>query len=139
MYVGMLALLPGLFVLNFFRDPPRRITTEPGEVVSNSESFAELFFGNSPSLGLPAVCAERASLEKISNAIQADPALELTVDLESCELRYGGESIPVTIPESARDALVTGQWDFLAQLMENQSGIQAQKEALPYLNGFASP
>ncbi len=103
-----------------------------------AESFAEIFFGNCTSLGIPAVCAERGHLEKLSDAIQADPALELTVDLESCELRYADESIPVTIPESARDALVSGRWDFLAQLMENQSGIQAQREALPYLNGFAS-
>ncbi len=103
-----------------------------------AESFAEIFFGNCTSLGIPAVCAERANLEKLSEAIQANPALELTVDLENCELRYGDESIPVTIPESAREALVSGQWDFLAQLMENQSGIQAQKESLPYLNGFAS-
>ncbi|MEZ6046275.1 MAG: hypothetical protein R3C11_12040 [Planctomycetaceae bacterium] len=34
-----------------------------------AESFAEIFFGNCTSLGVPAVCASRADLEKLSSAI----------------------------------------------------------------------
>ncbi len=36
-YVGVLALFPGLFVVYFFRDPVRRITTEPQEIVSPAD------------------------------------------------------------------------------------------------------
>ncbi len=34
---GVVFLLLGLFALNFFRDPPRRIPTEPGAVVSPAD------------------------------------------------------------------------------------------------------
>ncbi len=36
-YLGMAALLPGLFVVYFFRDPPRRITSDPREIVSPAD------------------------------------------------------------------------------------------------------
>lgn len=34
---GVPALLPGLFMLNFFRDPPRKISARPGDVVSPAD------------------------------------------------------------------------------------------------------
>lgn len=36
-YVGLVALLPGVFMLNFFRDPPRKVPSGPGEVVSPAD------------------------------------------------------------------------------------------------------
>lgn len=36
---GWLALLPGLFVLNFFRDPPRAITQDETELVSPADGL----------------------------------------------------------------------------------------------------
>ena len=38
-YWGVLALAPGLFTLNFFRDPPRRITTDEREIVSPADGL----------------------------------------------------------------------------------------------------
>ena len=101
-----------------------------------AESFAEIFFGNCTSLGIPAVCASRADLENIGAAIVANPALELTLNLGDCQLCCGDKTYQVTIPDSARDALVSGQWDFLGQLLSQQSEIRATAESVPYLNGF---
>jgi len=39
LYPSMIALLPGLFVLNFFRDPERTITTNPAEIVSPADGM----------------------------------------------------------------------------------------------------
>ncbi|WP_437228952.1 3-isopropylmalate dehydratase small subunit [Planctomicrobium sp. SH661] len=103
-----------------------------------AESFAEIFFGNCVALGVPPVCASREGLEKLAAAIAADPQLPVTVDLNALEVRFGNEKLPVTIPASARDAFVTGQWDFLGQLLENRPAIQQRMEKLPYLNEFAS-
>lgn len=103
-----------------------------------AESYAEIFFGNCTSLGIPAVCAARKELEALSNAIQEDPTLEVTVDLEAREVRYADQTLAVTIPDSARDALVSGQWDFLSQLLENKEQIAEKKANLPYLNEFAT-
>lgn len=100
-----------------------------------AESFAEIFFGNCTSLGIPAVCASPDDLAKLCSAIEADPTLEVTVDLEGLTVRFGEDSFPCTIPDSARNSLLSGQWDFLAQLLEDQEGIAATAAKLPYLSG----
>jgi 3-isopropylmalate/(R)-2-methylmalate dehydratase small subunit len=103
-----------------------------------AESFAEIFFGNCTSLGIPAVCASREDLKKLSAVVEADPTLEVTVDLEGLTVSFGGESISITMPEGARSALTTGQWDFLAQLLDAEASIKQTASKLPYLNAFSA-
>jgi len=100
-----------------------------------AESFAEIFFGNCTSLGIPAVCAGADDLAKLCAAIETDPTMEVTVDLEGLSVRFGVDSFPCTIPDSARNSLLSGQWDFLSQLLEDQDGIAATAGKLPYLSG----
>lgn len=101
-----------------------------------AESFAEIFFGNCTSLGVPCVCATREDLEKLTAAIQADPKLNVTVDLVKGEVRFGSQSAKFTMIDSARGSLVSGQWDFLGQLLDNKPGIAATAAKVPYLNGY---
>jgi 3-isopropylmalate/(R)-2-methylmalate dehydratase small subunit len=101
-----------------------------------AESFAEIFFGNCTSLGIPAVCASRPDLEKLTAAILADASTCIVVDLMKKEARLGQERIPIHMPESARKALTTGQYDFLAQLLEGEPAIRRTAATLPYLNQF---
>jgi 3-isopropylmalate/(R)-2-methylmalate dehydratase small subunit len=101
------------------------------------ESFAEIFFGNCTSLGIPAVTASRGDLAKLQAAILADPKLEITVDLVAKQVRCGNTSIPCDIPDSARTALTTGQWDFLGQLLDAKPQIRETAARVPYLANFA--
>ena len=101
------------------------------------ESFAEIFFGNCTSLGIPAVCASRSDLDTLAAAVENDPNLEISVDLNACEIRYGSESISCEMPESARNSLTTGQWDFLAQLLEAKDQIRETADHLPYISNFS--
>ena len=103
-----------------------------------AESFAEIFFGNCISLGIPAVRASRDDLEKLSNWIEQNPSEPLTVDLVGQEVRFGSESARVEMPESARQALVTGEFDFLAQLLAGEPEIRVTADRLSYLNQFAA-
>jgi 3-isopropylmalate/(R)-2-methylmalate dehydratase small subunit len=103
-----------------------------------AESFAEIFFGNCTALGVPAVTASRADLEKLTAAIKSDPETPILVDLLEMKVHLGEEQIPVRMPESARKALTTGQYDFLAQLLEGKSEIEDTAAQLPYLNEFTS-
>ena len=103
-----------------------------------AESFAEIFFGNCTSLGIPAVCASRSDLEKLTAAIKADPSTPIVVNLLDKTIHLGDERLPMTMPESARKALTTGQYDFLAQLLEGEPAIRETAGKLPYLNQFAS-
>lgn len=102
-----------------------------------AESFAEIFFGNCTSLGIPAVCASRADVEKLATAIAAQPELELTVDLNELVVRCGDLVIPCSIPDSARSALTTGAWDFLAQLLEAGDAIDQTASSIPYVQNYA--
>jgi len=65
--------------------------------------------------------------------VEADPALELTVDVEKLEVRAGGKTYAATIKPSARDALVRGEWDPIAQLLEEPAQVSARKATLPYV------
>ena len=103
-----------------------------------AESFAEIFFGNCTALGIPAVCASREDITRLGAVINADPTLELTLDLNALTLRYGEESVAVTMPDSARSALTTGLWDSLAQLLARKEDIAATAARLPYLNNYAA-
>ncbi|MFQ5734241.1 MAG: 3-isopropylmalate dehydratase small subunit [Planctomycetaceae bacterium] len=103
-----------------------------------AESFAEIFFGNCTSLGIPAVTGKREDLQKLAAAVQADPQSEITVDLNSMTVRWGGESFPCEMPDSAREALTNGEWDFLAQLLEAEPQIRETAAGIPYMIGFAA-
>ncbi|MFO0536684.1 MAG: 3-isopropylmalate dehydratase small subunit, partial [Planctomyces sp.] len=82
-----------------------------------AESFAEIFFGNCNSLGIPAVKASRSDLETLAATVEQNPTTQITVDLVSLTASAENITIPVTLAESARDALVTGQWDYLGRLL----------------------
>lgn len=97
------------------------------------ESFAEIFFGNCTSLGVPCVTAERPALEALASLIKSDPPLEINVDLQAKEVRYADTVVPVDIAASAHEALVSGQWDFLSQLLENKGAIRETASQLSYM------
>ena len=103
-----------------------------------AESFAEIFFGNCTGLGIPAMTLERERLESLGADVQADPTIEVTVDLETGTLAWGEETAEAGMPESARTALVSGEWDFLSQLLANGDAIRETAGAIPYINGFVS-
>ena len=87
-------------------------------------------------LGVPCVNAARGDLDKLAAAITADPKLELTVDLAAKQVRAGSLSFPITMLESARGSLTTGNWDFLGQLLEGADAVKQAAAKLPYVNGF---
>lgn len=98
-----------------------------------AENFAEIFFGNSTTLGIPCVNATREDIAKVAAAIEAEPALEVVVDVEKLEVRYGAQSIKVTQRDSARDALVNGRWDAIGELLDGKADVLATAATLPYL------
>jgi 3-isopropylmalate/(R)-2-methylmalate dehydratase small subunit len=98
-----------------------------------AESYAEIFFGNATTIGLACVCAARPDLERLSAAVAAEPATEVTVDLVARKIRFGGEEVPLTVRDSARDALVNGRWDSIGELLDGREAVAATAARLPYL------
>lgn len=87
-------------------------------------SFAEIFFGNSTTLGIACVSATRENLGKISAWVSKNPNKEISVDVENLCVKFGEESVPVTLPDTVRRALIDGRWDPIADLLENEQKVE---------------
>ncbi len=98
-----------------------------------AESFAEIFFGNSTTLGMPCVCADKEDISRLVCAVTEKPETSITIDLEDLLVSYGEESFTVTIPDSARSALLTAKYDPLAELLGNSQAITNTAEKLVYV------
>jgi 3-isopropylmalate/(R)-2-methylmalate dehydratase small subunit len=101
------------------------------------ESFAEIFFGNCVALGLPAVTLPRAELDRLMDAVELDPKQELVLDLAAGTITSRLGSQKVAMPDGARRALVEGNWDATAVLLEARDAIAATAARLPYVADFA--
>jgi 3-isopropylmalate/(R)-2-methylmalate dehydratase small subunit len=98
-----------------------------------AESYAEIFFGNSTTLGMPCVTAAREDIAKIAAAIEKNPAAEVVIDLVKLEARFAGQSVKIAQRESARDALVNGRWDAIGELLDGVPAVKETAKKLPYL------
>jgi 3-isopropylmalate/(R)-2-methylmalate dehydratase small subunit len=73
-----------------------------------SSRFADIFRGNSQKAGLLTVVLPQESIEAIWSAIEADPKLSVTVDLEAKNVRYSEVSVPFEIDDYTRWRLMEG-------------------------------
>jgi 3-isopropylmalate/(R)-2-methylmalate dehydratase small subunit len=101
-------------------------------------SFAEIFFANATTLGL--VCLELPpdDLAAVAAAVEADPGTEVHLDVARGALEVAGRRYAGRLPATARDALVSGRYDPLAELLENDAAIAATAASLPYVAGEAA-
>jgi 3-isopropylmalate/(R)-2-methylmalate dehydratase small subunit len=99
-------------------------------------SFGEIFFGNCVALGLPCAVLSEPDLARLMDSIELDPEQELVLDLEARTLRSRAGTMPVRIPDGARDQLVEGTWNATAVLLEAGAAIEATASRLPYVSGF---
>jgi len=102
-----------------------------------ASNFAEIFFGNSTTLGMPCASLEFAGIEKLGKLVSEQPGTEVTIDLEKNEVRAGGEAFPFTIKTGAREALVQGQWDPIGFLLDGRDDTKKVAAKLPYTANFA--
>ncbi len=98
-----------------------------------AESFAEIFFGNSITLGIPCVVLSQADLLAVAALVEASPQALLTLDILENKISIGDVDFPATLPEHAKEALVTGRWDAIADLLEGIDDVKARAATLPYM------
>ncbi|MBN1654756.1 MAG: 3-isopropylmalate dehydratase small subunit [Deltaproteobacteria bacterium] len=101
-------------------------------------SFAEIFFGNCLTLGIPCVTADEQSIKELACANRADPDLEFCVDLKQMKVFFAAREVAISMPESAREALITGRWDPTVELLKSKDHIAASAARLPYFRGWSS-
>ncbi len=98
-----------------------------------AESFAEIFSGNATALGIPCACVSHEAVVALAELIERDPSLELVIDLVAQEVTGGGRRYSFWMKPGAREALVSGQWDPIGQLLDGASETARVAAALPYL------
>lgn len=96
-------------------------------------SFAEIFFGNSINLGVVCVIASDIDRKLLAAAIEANPEIEITIDVEDHKIWYGDQSVPCEIKPGARDSLLSGNYDPLAELLEGAGDVSATAGKLSYM------
>jgi 3-isopropylmalate/(R)-2-methylmalate dehydratase small subunit len=97
-----------------------------------AESFAEIFFGNCTTLGIPCVVGAGEDIEALAAAVEADPSIEVTVDVDHSRVFYGDKDFPVHVPDTARDALINGKWDPIGELMESADAVADRVQEIGY-------
>ncbi len=96
-------------------------------------SYAEIFFGNSTNLGMPCVSMTEADNEKLMAMVASNPEAELALDLEALEVNFSGTTFPITMPGGALEALVSGKWDVIQELVEQDAMIEQVAQSLSYV------
>jgi 3-isopropylmalate/(R)-2-methylmalate dehydratase small subunit len=97
------------------------------------QSFSEIFFGNSVALGMPCPTASRETLQALMQMAEADPSIELTVDLDQMRVSAAGGEFEIALPAGAREAFLVGSWDATGLLLENFEQVRAVAARLPYI------
>ena len=73
-----------------------------------SSKFADIFRGNAGKGGLVTACVAQPDVERLWSALDADPATEVTVDLNACTVSWASESVPFDIDDYTRWRLMEG-------------------------------
>ena len=94
-------------------------------------NFAEIFFGNSTTLGLPCVTAKKEDLEALTQLIKKEPSTEVQIDLEKLNVTAGKLSFSVGMKASAQQGLLSGRYDAIADLLANLPKVKELAVQLP--------
>ena len=101
------------------------------------QSFGEIFFGNSLTLGIPCVVLAESEITQLQDAADADPTARITVDIDAGAVRLRDLSFSLQMPASVRESLLSGRWDALAELLGAPDETRAVHNRLPYVGGFS--
>ncbi|MDH6112972.1 3-isopropylmalate/(R)-2-methylmalate dehydratase small subunit [Kitasatospora sp. MAP12-15] len=95
-----------------------------------SSRFADIFRGNSLKNGLLTVVLPQETVERIWALTEADPTAEVTVDLESREVRAEGIAASFELDENVRWRLLNGL-DDISITLQNADDITAFEQTRP--------
>ncbi len=98
-----------------------------------AESFAEIFFGNSITLGMPCLVMDGRDIRALAALIDEAPQTEINIDVAAGQVNMADISFPAVLPDHAKEALVNGRWDAIADLLEGLDDVNATAARLPYM------
>lgn len=97
-------------------------------------SFAEIFFGNATTLGIPCVEVSQKVLHTLVEEVESKPAQPITIDVKNKKIIVDDSTLHSNMAESAREALIEGQWDPISLLLEAPEEVDAVAKKLNYVS-----
>ncbi|MBT3167393.1 3-isopropylmalate dehydratase small subunit [Streptomyces sp. Vc74B-19] len=95
-----------------------------------SSRFADIFRGNSLKNGLLTVVLDQKIVDALWELTENDPTTEITVDLETREVRAGSVTAPFELDENSRWRLLNGL-DDISITLRNEADIAAYEAKRP--------
>jgi len=102
------------------------------------ESFAEIFFGNCLTLGVPCLSGSHDDVAALQALVSREPTTVLTIDVAGLTVGSNDQQWSLLLAEGPLSALVSGQWDGTSQLVAHDAELRATAARLPYLHSFAA-
>ena len=101
-----------------------------------AESFAEIFFGNSTTLGIPCVKMSKEDIADLASLIEKTPSIQVTLDLTESKVTTDDVDFTAefSLPGHAREPLMNGRWDSIADLVDGLQDVKARVAEIPYLS-----
>ena len=131
-YKGATILISGMnFGCGSSREHAPQAIARAGFKAVIAGGFAEIFFGNSTTLGLPCATATRKDLNALMSLIQKDPTTVVKIDVEKLQVTAGPLSFPVTLKASAQQGLLSGRYDAIADLLANLPKVKELAGSIP--------
>lgn len=98
-----------------------------------AESFAEIFYGNCTTLGIPCVMMDKASRGALAQLLADDPEADLVIDIEALKVTCANQVFDITMKNSAREALLAATFDPLDTLLASAPTIDDTARRLGYV------
>jgi 3-isopropylmalate/(R)-2-methylmalate dehydratase small subunit len=92
--------------------------------------FGDIFCGNALTRGLLAVALPDDEIRALWDLVEADPWLEITVDLAAREVRHSDRVLPFDIDPAARARLLHGV-DLIAETLRREADIASFERSRP--------
>ena len=100
-------------------------------------SYSEIFHGNTVAMGFPCLHVSAGDAEALQALVEADPTLEVAVDIDALQVRVGGKSFSATLASGPRQQFLTGSWDATSELLSGLDAVRETAKRLPYVHAFS--
>ncbi|TWP44950.1 3-isopropylmalate dehydratase small subunit [Lentzea tibetensis] len=101
-----------------------------GFVCVIASSFGDIFRSNAPKNGVVPIELPDDAVTALAEAAQADSTLQITVDLQNVEVRYGTSRVPFEFEPWARSMLLNG-FDDIDLTLDHEYGIDCYEIGRP--------
>ena len=100
------------------------------------QSFAEIFFGNCLSIGIPCATIQESRIKSLIKVINDYKQKQFNIDIQAQKIVLEEKIWPITFEDAALRMLISGGWDATSNLISQKEKIKLTMQNLPYLDSF---